>query len=79
MSMYSGRGEESVFVKSKLVTYDMLKETIQASDNELRDALKAMCTIEVDGEYLINVCFPVYLCQTQDMSEWWTPQLFEIL
>ena len=55
MSMYSGRGEESVFVKSKLVTYDMLKETIQASDNELRDALKAMGTIEVNGEYLINL------------------------
>lgn len=52
MSLYTGQREENAFVKAKLVTFETLKESIQASEIELLEALKAIGTIEVDGEFL---------------------------
>jgi sister chromatid cohesion protein DCC1 len=63
MSLYTGAKQESAFVKAKLVTFDTLKETIQASDIELLEALKAIGTIEVDGELLTSISFP---CRIDD-------------
>ncbi|CAE7737092.1 unnamed protein product, partial [Symbiodinium microadriaticum] len=48
LSAYSGLQEESAFVKAKLVTFQGLQENIQASDKELREALKSIGTIEID-------------------------------
>lgn len=52
LSMYSGGAGENGFVRANLVTFETLRENIQASDDELRNALETIGTIEVDGSTL---------------------------
>lgn len=43
--------EKEVLASNKMYTFEDLSAKIQASDNELKDALKEMGTFQIDGNF----------------------------